>query len=243
MSIIILQLKTVRTLSTRAMVVIVLIVVALGFSAKLDFIKDDGGGGYFLWKDDQAFLFMFDRPIGYRMSVVRYLVEPILEYFHGVALSADDTSILTIVRITPAGVERREQEPTLGFYDVTPIDNQIYTRCPGGVCVLSEMSFQLMSDQDEQKVEGSLSRKDFENVDGWSRRSVTGAHVGQKTTPYEFSISLSDGDKLLVRGSNPVSVDLLRPNHAPERVWYHEQRTRRVSAAEYETTFQRHPPS
>lgn len=231
--------EKVRTLRQRAVIAIVLIVVALAIFVKLDFIKDEGGGGYILWKDDQAFLFMGGSPIGYRMSVVRYLVEPILELFHAVALPADETSILTVVRITPAGVERSEQGSIVGYYDISPIHDQIYARCAGGICVLSGMRFQLLSDWDEQRT-GSLSRTDFESPKGWSRRTIWPAHVGEKTAPYEFSISLSDGENLLVRGGNPVSVDLLRPNHAPERVWYHEQRTRRVSKAEYEKVFDQH---
>jgi hypothetical protein len=174
------------------------------------------------------------------MSALGYLVEPILEVLHGGALSADDTSILTVVRITPAGIERSEQKPTVGFYDITSIGDQIYTQCPGGICALSGMRFQLLSEQDGQKVEGRISRRDFENVNGWSRKSILGAHVGERTSAYQLSISLSDGDELLVRGDNPVSVDLLRRNHASETVWYHEQRTRRVSKAEYEQIFRPH---
>jgi hypothetical protein len=232
-----------RTLRKRATVAIVLVVIVLATFVKLHFIRDEGGGGYFLWKDDQAFLFMGDSPIGYRMSVLEYLVEPILEFFNGGALSADDTSTLTVIQIMPAGVERSEQEPSapmVGFYDITPVDDHIYAQCTGGICVLSGMKFQLLSEQDAQKVEGSLSRKDFEkNASGWSRRSLVGAHVGEKTTSYEFSISLSNGGRLLVRGGNPVSVDLLRQNHAPERVWYHEQRTRRVTKSQYDRVFHR----
>jgi hypothetical protein len=232
--------EKVRTLKTKGAVAIVVVVLTLAAFIKLHFIRDEGGGGYLLWKDDQALLFMGESPIGYRMSVVRYAVEPILKFFHGVAHSADETSILTIIRITPAGVGRSGQESTVGYYDITPIDGQIYAQCAGGICALSGMKFQLLSEQDEQKIEGSLSRKDFESPDGWSRRTIWPAHVGQKSTPYEFSISLSDGDGLLVRGGNPVSVDLLRQNHAPERIWYHEQRTQRVSTAEYEQVFRQH---
>jgi hypothetical protein len=230
----------VGTLRKRATIAMVLVVIALTVFIKLDFIKDEGGGGYVLWKGDEAFLFMSDSPIGYRMSVLGYLVEPILEFLHGGALSADEISAFAVVRVTPTGVERSEQESSVGFYDITAIDDQIYAQCAGGICRLSGMRFELLSEQGEQKVEGSLSRKDFESPNGWSRRTIWPAHVGQKTTPYEFSISLSDGDKLLVRGGNPVSVDLLRPNHAPERVWYHEQRTRKVSTAEYKQVFRQH---
>ena len=231
--------KKVRTLRKRATVTIVLVLVVFAAFVKLDFIVDEGGGGYFLWKDDQAFLFMFDRPIGYRMSAVRYLVEAALELFYGVVPSNNDTSILTIIRITPAGVERSEQEPAVGFYDIAPVDNQIFARCPGSICELSGMRFHVLPEQDGQKVEDSISRKDFESPNGWSRKSIIGAHVGEHTSAYEFSINLSDGGKLLVRGGNPVSVDLLRLNRPAERVWYHEQRTRRVNRVEYDRVF--HP--
>jgi hypothetical protein len=237
-----LSIKKAKILKRIIVTAMVLVLFALAVFVKLDFIKDAGGGGYLLWKNDQAFLFMGDSPIGYRMSVARCLVEPILELFYAVALPADKASIVTIIRITPSGVERSESTASqVGFYDITAVGNEIYAQCAGGICALSGMKFQLLAEQDEQKIESSLSREDFEGSNGgWSRRSIWPAHVGEKTTPYEFSIGFSNGDRLVVRGGNPVSVDLLRQNHAPERVWYHEQRTRIVSTAAYEQAFRPH---
>jgi len=81
---------------------------------------------------------------------------------------------------------------------------------------------------------------EFAGIEGWSKRGIKGESVGDHPGHYEFSIDLGKEIKLLVRGGNPVSVDVVRPNHASERVWYHEQRTRRVSKSEYKQIFGQH---
>lgn len=216
--------------------------IALLVFLKVHVIKDEGGRGYVLWRADEAYLFMDDRPIGYRISVLGYLLEPIMEYFYAPAIPHDEKLDLAIIKITPAGVERHDQTSTVGIGAFTPIDGEIYARCPGGICKWTGTQFQLISDQEEQKIgaEGAL-KMDFADINGWSKREVKAAWAGDTPSkPYEFSIDLSQGIKLLVRGDNPVSVDLLRPDRAPEKVWHHEQYTRRVSGAEYDQIFGQH---
>src|SRR5579862_8338779 len=103
--------------------------MVLMVAVQLHFIRDEGGGGDVVWKDDEAFLFMYDRPIGYRISILSYLLEPIKEYFYAPAIAGDDKWSLSIIRITPTGVERHDQETTADIYDFTPIDGDIYAHC------------------------------------------------------------------------------------------------------------------
>jgi hypothetical protein len=97
----------------------------------------------------------------------------------------------------------------------------------------------LLSDQEEQGMAGEarLSKGDFANIDGWSRRGINATRAGRDHNQAEFSIDLGGQINILVGEGNPVTVDLVRPDHTPERVWYHEQGTRRVSAAEYQRVF------
>lgn len=88
--------------------------------------------------------------------------------------------------------------------------------------------------------EKRLSKVEFAQAEGWSRRAINGGSVGEKPDRYDFSIDTGHQVRIVVRGNNPVSVDVQRLNQAPKRVWYHEQRTYRVSTAEYEQAFRQH---
>lgn len=225
------------------LIVVALTAILLAVFVNLRFIRDEGGGGYVLWRGDEAYLFVYDNPIGYRMSLLRYLLEPIAEALYAPASAEEDKRNLTILQITPTGVERHDQVSAIDIRDFTPISGEIYARCPGGVCKWAGTQFQLVSAQEERTKMGGedrLASGEFANVSGWSKRAIQGASVGDDPGHYEFSIDLGERTRLLVRGNNPVSIDLLRAGDASERVWYHRQRAQRVSAAEYEQVFHHH---
>jgi hypothetical protein len=56
----VLQLRD-KSMKARVIIAIALAAIALVFFFKLHFIKYTGGGGDVLWKDDEAYLFMYDR--------------------------------------------------------------------------------------------------------------------------------------------------------------------------------------
>ena len=228
-----------QTMKAKGAITVVLAVIIFGSIVKLHFILDEGGGGYVLWKKDEAYLLMYDRPIGYRISILGYLLMPIREYFYAPAIPVDDKWALAVVRITPAETERYSQQSTVEIRNFTPIESEIYAHCPGGLCKWTGSEFHLISGQEEQEIGGEdhLSKREFANVSGWSKLGIKGTSVGDDPGQYELSINLDTRTTLQVRGGNPVSVDLLRPGRSPERVWYHEQRTRRVSSNEYEQVF------
>ncbi len=192
-------------MKARAILSVALVAMALIVFVKFHFIKYEGGGGYVLWKDDNAYLFMYDRPFGYRLSAMSYILEPVKEYFYAPALPAVDKWNLSIIRITPAGVERHDQESAVDIDDFTAIDGEIYADCPGGVCKLTNGRFQLISGQEEQKMggEGRLSKGEFAAVDGWSKRAINRARTGDDSGHYEFTINLGEGTKLVMRGGIP----------------------------------------
>ena len=224
----------------RATIAVVLAAIAMMAFVKLHFLRDENGGGEVLWNADEAYLVMADNPVGYRISLLGYLLESFKEHFYAPALANDDKLILSIIRITPNGAERHVAESTVGISAITPIGGEIYAKCSGGVCKWTGMRFQLLSDREETDMggQGRLSEGEFGNVNGWSRRGINATRVGRNPSHVDFPINLNGRITLLVHEGNPVSVDLIRPDHAPERVWFHEQSTRRVSAAEYRQVFQ-----
>lgn len=79
---------------------------------------------------------------------------------------------------------------------------------------------------------------EFDNVDGWSMRQFG-------STGPKFQLSL-DGEPLTILYTGetwppkPVSVDLIRPGQAPQRIWEFDGRPHRVSKVEYEGYFGKH---
>jgi hypothetical protein len=194
-----------------------------------------------LWRSDEAYLFMYDRPIGY----VKH-IELSDGAVSGIFLCPGIAGRRHMESFDYSNNPRWPRAPRPGicccYRTFTPIDGGIYADCPGGLCQWTGARFQLLSDQEQQKMGGEkrLSKVEFAQAEGWSRRAINGGSVGEKPDRYDFSIDTGHQVRIVVRGNNPVSVDVQRLNQAPKRVWYHEQRTYRVSTAEYEQAFRQH---
>jgi hypothetical protein len=239
-----LQLKRLNMKKMTAIAILLaltVIAVALYF-AKQHFIREGGGGGAVLWNPDEAYLFMYDCPDGFLMTGPELLAEPIREYFNAPAMPAEGKCFLTVLRVTRSGMERHVQEFETSIDDFTPLDGAIYAHCPGGMCKWNGDKFQLITHDEEQRVGGfpHLSEGEFSNVNGWSERWIRAAFDDQKMDPFKLSITINSSTALLVSGSNPVSVDVKRPNGTTERVWYHKQHTRWVSGATYRRVFDKY---
>jgi hypothetical protein len=86
----------------------------------------------------------------------------------------------------------------------------------------------------------------YDNVGGWSRRTVGGEVVGRSPTAYtesnaEVTIALDGKPLTFTMNSGFISheafIDLSHPGHAPERIWQLDENARRVSAETYNTLF------
>jgi hypothetical protein len=228
---------------------VVAILLVLGAVAALPlvkfyFIKADGGRGYILWKNDEAYLFMYDRPFGYYLSGAQWLVEPLAEYFHGSAAPIDDANILAIFHITASSVERHTQKSTIAIDSFTPLDDTIYSICPGGICKWTGAQFELISSEEEQKIDGRKQLvnnwTEFHDVNGWSRRTILPIGPGEAPVHGEFSIEVNKQISILVTQGNPTSVDLQRPGQPSERIWYYKRGTSMVSETKYKSVFGLH---
>lgn len=229
----------------KAFVVIVLLVVfgAVLFLPRIRFhlIRKDGGGGVLLWKEDEAYLFMFDHLLGYYMSGAELLTAPINSYLHSVPIPSDDRRELTIIHITQSTIERHIQRSTIGIDSFTPIGGAIYATCPGGICKWNGVRFELVSSEEEQGI-GGRSRlvndwNDFTGADGWSKRSIHAVGPGGAPVRGQYSIDVSKQLVLLVTEGNPTFVHIQRASESKEQLWYYKRGLTVVGGARYNSTF------
>ncbi|MGB7282433.1 MAG: hypothetical protein WBE13_09245 [Candidatus Acidiferrum sp.] len=208
---------------------------------KLHLIRKDGGGGVLLWRDDEVYLFMFDRLFGYYMSGADLLAEPINNYLHSPTIPRNDSHGLTIIHITPSTVERYVQKSTIGIDSISPVGDGIYATCPGGICKWSGVRFELISGEEEQKIRGRNQLlndwREFTGIDGWSRRSIQAVGPAGIPVHRQYSIDVSEQLVLLVTEGNPSSVYLQRPNHPKELLWYYKQGLSLVGKAKFDSVF------
>jgi hypothetical protein len=230
-----------KTTAIAILLTLTVAAVALYFSQH-HFIREGGGGGTVLWTSDEAYLFMYDCPDGFLMTGRELIAEPIREYFYSTASPTDRRCVLTVFHVLPSGVDRHTQDFETTIDHFTPLDGAIYAHCPGGMCKWNGDKFALITQDEEQRM-GSYSRlakQEFSNVNGWSERWIRAAFDDQKVPPFKYSIQVDGSITVLVSGSNPVSVEIQRPNGGTEKIWYHEQRTRWVSEATYNRVFEKH---
>jgi hypothetical protein len=211
---------------------------------KFNFIKSTAGGGYLLWKSDEAYVFLYDGPVGYRLSGAEWLTVPVSEYFSAPPIPDDGANLLTIFHVIPSGVERHVQKSKISITSITPIGDTIYSFCPGGVCKWTGAQFELISNEEEQRMGGlkhlSNDWSEFTNADGWSKRLIRS--VGPSETPVhgQYSVDVGKQFKIVVTEGNPTSVELQRPNQSGEKIWYYKRGTSMVSEAKYKRVFGLH---
>jgi hypothetical protein len=228
-----------------AAVLLVLATIVLLPLVKFYFIRKDGGGGVLLWRSNEAYIFLYDGPVGYHLSCAAWLVEPALEFFYAPAIPENNAVFMTVLHISPSGVEHYIQKSKIGTTSVTPIGDTIYSFCPAGVCKWTGAQFELVSNEEELKMGGLKhlmmnDRSEFTNADGWSKRLIRS--VGPEETPVhgQFSIEVNKQINIVVTEGNPTSVDLQRPGKPSERIWYYKRGTSMVSEAKYKSVFESH---
>lgn len=207
-------------------------------------IRAGGGGGELLWKNNEAYLFMIDRPFGYHLRASELLAEPIKEYFYAPAVPDNDTYALTIIRVTSSGVDRHIQKSTVGINSFTPIGDAIYALCPGGICKWSGTQFELLTKEEEIKMGGGdrliNDWKEFTDANGWSKRPIRAVGSGETPIHGQYSIEFAKQHILMVTEGNPTSVDLQRPDKSRETLWFYKQGLSVVSKSKYHGVFDSH---
>jgi hypothetical protein len=160
-------------------------------------------------------------------------------------LSPDDQCIsVTVIRITESSVERHvvdvaDTRPGSGPGFYTPIEGQIYANDPdlGGLSKWAGDHFVAATDEERKRLSNidHLTLPDIDNVNGWSKRGLG----GQYTVAVGNKFSLLARNEATTREYPRISIYLLRPAQAPERLWHLDQTPHTVSRSVYKRTFEK----
>jgi hypothetical protein len=215
------------------------------------------GGGTLYWNANEALLFMGGGSDGARMSYLRYAFEPILVALRILRFPDDERcSQPLVIRVTDKEVQRHEvdlyghaEELSCG-YDLAPFQGRIYAGhlAQDKLFKWSGNQFEPATPDEVRAFHASRANAkpdphpwefdNVDNVDGWSMRAL-----GQTPPPYELTLN-GQPVTLVFSGETwppkPLSVDLIRPGQAAQRIWTFDGRPHRVSRAEYEHTFGQH---
>jgi hypothetical protein len=222
---------------------ILILVAIMTFFWHLHFVRKGGGGGTVLWNSETAYFFLYDCDDGFVFTVPEYLAEPIREYFRAPALPLNRKCVLSVLRVSQSRFERHDQEleEYVDFDFFTPIDDAIYAHGPGGMYKWNHGKFEELSKDEESRLGGEQSLwklQEFTSVNGWSKRLIRGTSVGETPAAVKFSVEVNPQTTLLVKGGNPVSIDLQTAEKSSKRIWYHEQNTEWVTPWAYHQLFQ-----
>jgi hypothetical protein len=240
-----------RTNTIAAIAIAILIVVAVAMAARSNvYLIDEGGGATVLWNANEADVFISIRHMGEEVNCLRYPWFVVKSYLGGVEDNDNDGGSLAVIRVTSSGIERHvlriNYEPPGSAPDMyTPLEGHIYANAPqlGGLCRWAGDHFQPASPEEQRRLGGidHLTNQDIPNGnDGWFKRSF---QAGPVDSDAEFTLAegvtfrLSASDLTAKNGDRILSINLLRPGHASEKIWDVELRVGRVSKAEYQRIF------
>ena len=225
------RVNKVNMLRNRWVLGIALSIVALAAALHLYFIRE-GSGAHLLWNDDKVYLIIKVGRLGYRMSYLRYLPEPVLERLYYVPPPDVKNDYSVIFVITPETVQRFDFE-TIGLSCGHPMGRSIYCGSNRGLLKWTASTFESASPEDAKKLVAINFPSNYDNINGWSERWDLSAGT--------TVINLGGKKVVLVRTglqSSEIAIDLLRPGQPAERIWYLNERTHVVTKAEYQQAFE-----
>jgi hypothetical protein len=198
------------------------------------------------WKGDEANLFLGASKTDYHFSSIEYPIVILGEYFHVVPPPEDERASVIVMRVTPSTIERYVVdvgEGTLGSPAyLTPIDDVFYGMCQRGVlCKWTGNRFVSATDEEQRRLDGVnlLIRGETNNhiVNGWNEHFAPRLPGDQFEFPIG-NVQISVKNRATnVRAYPNVSIDLLRPDQAPENIYTVDETPRRVSKSGYQRAF------
>jgi hypothetical protein len=206
-------------------------------------------GGVLYWNAKEALLFMSGGSEGARMSYPRYAFGPLLEALRFVR-AADEQRCSEIVAIRVSDNDVQRYDTDLYRYTDGPNCDFTYRLFDGHFYAVewpklwrwSGASFERPTPEEYGTFATATFRPksvfhpwEFDDIDGWSMRAF-----GQ--TPPRYELLLNGKPVTIVFSGEtspqrPLSVDLIRPGQAPQRIWSFDGRPHRVSRVEYERAF------
>lgn len=233
------------------LVALVFLIAAVALAAaafsKIYYLRQYAGGSL-VWHRDEAYLFLFESRLGYRINYVEYPWVLLGEYLNSPPFPDDHRFLLTVIRVTPSAVEPRvvefgDRDEFFPHY-LTPFGERIYARCAGDIlCKWTGIDFEAATEE-EQRDLGGVHRLDTAvdgELNGWSKRGVEPAPHDQFAVEVgkQFTLSIKNG--ATNKGEQPkISIDVLRSGQPSERIWYHDGTPGYVSQIEYENKFGNH---
>jgi hypothetical protein len=208
--------------------------------------------GTVLWNSNEALLFVYVNNRGHYVTYLRYPWFVIKEYLGGIERPDDDLSTLVIIRVTASRIEHytRKLPDGSGPEKITSLEGRIYASWPSlsppsinsrSLCRWAGDHFELATDEESKKLDGinRLTTTDFDHLNGWSRRTFDAgprSHQLMIEVADKFRLAL---DNVGVYGTEDgtLSVDLMRPGAAPERIAHFNTGVGSVSRSIYRATF------
>lgn len=197
-----------------------------------------------LSNDHEVYLFVGERPIGWRLSYLRLAGESMLAVLGTGSFDPDvrPSDPIIVFRITREKIERYSIANADQLDMVTPSfrvdEDHIYV---GSKWQWTGRTLVRTTEADEHRLARSLSAGpfgDYSNRDGWSNREFAslGAPPGGTQIPFDL-----EGQRLVLDLSGgahmPVEVDVRRGEHPMERLYALDQRMHAVTKAEYDAIF------
>jgi len=213
--------------------VISAVVLILGLAAMLHlYAIREGCGALLLWNKDKAYLIMHVGGLGYRMSYLRFVPEPILERLYYVPPPDAKIDYAVIFEITAETVHRFDFQNenlecvgAMGPFIYCGSEKRGFVKWTGS-------KFEPASPEKPYELMRANLPYSYDNINGWSKRGYL---------PYgETLIDLGGKQVTLVRTGvedKEIAVEILRPGQPPQRIWYLNERVHWISKAEFDAVF------
>jgi hypothetical protein len=221
----------------RKKLVLIVLILILGLAATLHlyFIENTSGASLF-WNANKAYLFLEGSRTGYRVSYLRFPLVIAEQYLGGVPTRDTWKPYVVVVEITPEHVERFVfDNTTFSLTGSGPMGQFIYGGSGKGLVRWTGSGFQAATPEEAREIRTMNLPFNYDDLNGWSARgglpddgNVVVTLAGKQVT----LVSRSSG-----KWGLDVSIDLLRPGQAPERLWNGGDRRQRVSKTQYYQTF------
>lgn len=239
-----------KVIATFTLLIIGLIILG---SLKVYHVRKQGSGSLF-WNKDAAYIFINIENRGYSLSFLGFAAEFIREVFpFGASAPTDLHSSTLVLEVTPDSVQHNIIEnqwlgPVEPFdavlYAVNLVDQRGFLKWSGD-------HFEPTNTGERTRIQGAIrqgeipSGPSYDNLQGWSKRTVAGDVTGVSSNAVEndakVTIELDGRSLTFVMNSGFIShqayIDLQRPGQAPERIWSLDEQAHRVSKKEYQQIF------
>jgi hypothetical protein len=229
---------------TMILVGIAAALIAWVLLGNLYWMREDSSG-QLLWKGDEAYLFAMVARRGLRIRAISFPWEVLGEWLNVPAMPTEELAFLTVIRVTPSGIERHTQKGIGDTAEIpvffTPIGEIIYAGCHGTLCKWVGDHFENASLQEQKSVGGfnQLSPDIDGPINGWSKRGV-GSVVGD----FHYAVDLGNDSHLRIQQGNvnrsvtdSATVYLDRAGRPSQQLWHVDGTPRLVSRWKYKQAF------